>query len=309
MILPVLMAVVLVAGCGGKQEKDLETVKVTKGNILATISSVGEVMPRNRLEIKPAVAGRVENIYVNEGDNVTKGEVLALISSTDRAALLDAARAKGQAEVNYWENVYKPSPVTAPLNGFIIVRNVEPGQSVDSATAVLVMADHLIVKAQVDETDLGKIKIGQDTSIVLDAYPNDRIPGKVEHIAYESQTINNVTVYEVDVLPTTVPSFFRSGMSATVNFIMNEKKNILMLPVNAVRKLKGSSVIFVKSKSGTGYDTVQVTTGVADDENIEIVSGAELDEEVVIPTIKMVQDASGGGRGGMRPSIFGGGRR
>jgi len=81
--------------CASSPEPRLEKVRVTRGNILASIPATGTVMPRNRLEIKPPVAGRVEQILVNEGHNVRKGEILAWMSSNDRAALLDAARAKG----------------------------------------------------------------------------------------------------------------------------------------------------------------------------------------------------------------------
>lgn len=310
-VLALIMAVVLVSSCTGKKEKPAEVVRVSRGSITASIPSVGEVMPRNRVEIKPVVTGRIEVINVNEGVRVHKGQILALISSSDRAALLDAARAKGPEEVRFWEDAYKPSPVTAPLDGFIIKRDTQPGQTIDTQTPVLVMADKLIVKAQVDETDIGKIRLGQATAIVLDSYPDKNIPGIVEHIAYESQTVNNVIVYNVDVTPVTVPPYFRSGMSATVSFFQSAKENILILPSNAVRKLKGSSVVFVKGNSSKEYSTVQVKTGLETNEDIEIESGLSEGQEVIIPTSKMVQELQSRSRGGRpgQPSIFGGGRR
>ncbi|OGC09980.1 hypothetical protein A3F86_02470 [candidate division WOR-1 bacterium RIFCSPLOWO2_12_FULL_45_9] len=99
------------------------------------------------------------------------------------------------------------------------------------------MADKLIVKAQVDETDIGKIRVGQQVVIELDAYAGKEISGRVEHIAYESETVNNVTIYEVDIVPVEVPEFFRAGMSATVNFVLEEKKNVILLPLRAVKKI------------------------------------------------------------------------
>ena len=309
-IVPLLLIPLLMTSCGGKKEKTFESVKVTKGNISASIACVGEVTPRNRIEIKPAVAGRIEKIYVNEGDSVSKGQTLALVSSTDRAALIDAARAQGPEEVKYWEDVYKASPVTAPLDGFIIKRNVEPGQSADMSSPVLVMADKLIVKVQVDETDIGKIRLGQSATIVLDSYPDAKIKGKVEHIAYESEVINNVTIYKVNVLPVSVPSFFRSGMSATVNFLQNEIKDVMVLPSNAVRKMRGNSFVFLKTGDNGSYKMTAVTTGLESDGNIEIISGLTETSEAIIPNAKMVQEMQRGG--GMRPgqpAIFGGGRR
>ena len=178
-----LIAAVLLTSCAGeKKEKKLEMVKVTRGDLAAFIPSTGVVTPRNRLEIKPPVSGRIEEVLVEKGERVRKGQILAWISSSDRAALLDAARSKGPAETKYWEEVYKPAPIIAPIDGFIIVRNVEPGQSFSVSDAVLVMADKLIVKAQVDETDIGKIRVGQKADIVLDAYPDEKTAAAVESI-------------------------------------------------------------------------------------------------------------------------------
>jgi membrane fusion protein, macrolide-specific efflux system len=66
------------------------------GSIQTTISTTGTVLPKNRLEVKPPVAGRVDSILVQEGDHVKSGQIVAWMSSTERAALLDAARGQGQ---------------------------------------------------------------------------------------------------------------------------------------------------------------------------------------------------------------------
>lgn len=300
------LALIFVASCAPSNNTKIETAKVTRGNILASIPATGVVEPYNRLEIKPPVAGRVEEVLVSEGALVKRGQIIAWMSSADRAALLDAARAKGEAEVKYWESVYKPTPVIAPVDGFIIVRNVEPGQSLTVGDAILVMADHLIVKAQVDETDLASIKINQKVSIVLDSYSDTTISGRVEHIAYESLLINNVTIYEVDVAPNVVPAFFRSGMSATVNFYQNEKNNILTLPLKAVKKVGNTSYVFIMKDSKVS--ALQVKTGLENNSSIEIISGLSVEAEVVIPTAKIISDTLDT-QHGPRFNIFGGGQR
>lgn len=283
-----LCLLIVVPACGKKtQEKPPQTAKVTRGNILAELPTTGGVIPRNRLEIKPPVAGRIEQVLVVEGQRVTKGQVLAWMSSSERAAILDAARAKGPDEIQYWQDVYKPAPIMAPLVGFIIKRSMEPGQYFGLSDTVLVLADRLIVEAQVDETDIGQIKLGQKADIVLDAYPDKIVPGTVEHIAYESETINNVTVYNVDVLPQTVPDFFRSGMSASVNFLLKEKKDVLTLPLAAVKKRGGRSYVFQKAEDQ--YKAVPVETGLENTANLEIISGVSEGDEVIIPTQRVVE--------------------
>jgi len=288
-IMPFIIGLLFLAACAPSNEKPLETAKVTRGNILAQLPTTGVVIPRNRLGIKPPVAGRVEQALVVEGQHVAKGEVLAWMSSSERAALLDAARAKGPEEVKYWEDVYKPAPIIAPLDGFIIKRNMEPGQFFSISDDVLVMADRLIVQAQVDETDIGRIKVGQKADIVLDAYPDASIPAQVEQIAYESQTINNVTVYMINVLPESVPSFFRSGMSSTVNFTMDERTDVLELPLTAIKKKGGRSYVFIQQNGS--IKAMQVQTGLENSSKVELVSGLKEGDEVVIPTQKIIQEA------------------
>lgn len=283
-----LLLSIILGGCGGNKARLLEKATVTRGNILAELPTTGVVIPRNRLEIKPPVAGRIDQVMVAEGQKVKKGDVLAWMSSSERAALLDAARGKGTAEVKYWSDVYKPAPIIAPLDGFIIVRNAEPGQTLSPNDVPLVMADKLIVEAQIDETDIGRIKLHQKSGIVLDAYPDKAIDGAVEHIAYESQTINNVTIYKVDVLPSQVPIYFRSGMSATVNFMMNERRNVLTLPINAIKK-KGKRTYAFILKAGQ-VKPIQVQTGLENTSNLEIISGLAEGAEVVIPTPKILAE-------------------
>ncbi|MBU0687530.1 MAG: efflux RND transporter periplasmic adaptor subunit [Candidatus Margulisbacteria bacterium] len=289
-----MVTLLFLVSCGGEDGTPPETTVVKKGNIMAVIASTGIVMPRNRLEIKPPIAGRIESVLVGEGQWVRKGQILAWMSSSERAALLDAARSKGEEELKHWEEVYRPSPIMAPLNGFIIQRDVEPGQSVTGSEAVLVMADKLIVKAQVDETDIGQIKLQQKVVIALDAFPGQPIDGVVEHIAYESDVINNVTIYEVDVVPKTVPSFFRSGMSAIVDFLLDERKDVLMLPARAVVVKNGASYVFLESEDEDEPKTVKVKAGLEGSDQIEVISGVSAGTKVVIPTKKMIEDAFGG---------------
>ena len=78
------------------QGASYEPTKVTRGGLQVSILATGAVSPENRLEIKPPIAGRVEQVLVEEGQMVKKGDILAWMSSTERAAVLDAARAQGE---------------------------------------------------------------------------------------------------------------------------------------------------------------------------------------------------------------------
>ncbi len=257
-----------------------------RGVIQTVISTTGTVLPKNRLEIKPPVNGRVESVEVKEGDKVKVGQIVAWMSSTDRAALLDNARGQGEEALKYWQDAYKPIPLLAPIDGEVIVATTQPGQTVTTTDAVIVLSDRLIVRAQVDETDIGKVEEGQKAEVTLDAYPDTKIKAGVEHIYHESQTVNNVTIYSVDLSPEEVPAFFRSGMNATVNFIEQGRENALLIPLAAVSQENGESTVMVSQ--GPDKEPVKrvVKLGVSDDKNTEVLSGIDENDTLVLKTKK-----------------------
>ena len=261
-----------------------EETKVERGAINIEILATGVVSPENRLEIKPPIAGRVEEVLVEEGQDVKKGEVLAKMSSTERAALLDAATARGPNELRRWQEFYRPAPIMAPIDGTIIARNVEPGQSFTTADAVFVMSDRLTVKAQVDETDIAEIKLGQRADIVLDAYPDEHMPSVVDKMAYDATTVNNVTNYIVDVLPDETPEFMRSGMTANVRFLISSKEGVLTLPTAAVTTKGGKKSVLVPPSGPVGKPTQrEIEVGASDGRMVEIISGLSEGDLVLAP--------------------------
>lgn len=271
----------------GASSEIIREIRPSIGTIQTVVSTTGTVLPKNRLQVKPPVNGRIDSIEVQEGDKVKTGQILAWMSSTERAALLDAARGQGEASLKYWKEVYKGIPLLSPIDGEVIVETTQPGQTVATSDAVVVLSDHLIIRAEVDETDIGKVKLGQAAVIMLDAYPDKKIKASVEHIYYESQTVNNVTIYNVDLLPKEVPPFFRSGMNATVNFIIENKENILIIPQEAVHKTKEGIFVLVKG-SANQPTLVPVSLGISDDKNVEVLSGVTQNDTLIITTKKYV---------------------
>lgn len=295
----VLMAVFVLIKITHKQPVEIiQQISPSYGSIQTTITSTATVQPQNRLEIKPPINGRIEEILVNEGDKVKAGQTLAWMSSTERAALMDAARSQGPEALKYWEEVYKPTPLLSPIDGEVIVSKDYPGQIITTNDAVVVLSDHLIVQAQVDETDIGKIKLGQEASLSLDAYPQIKIKGKVNHIYYESVIQNNVTIYQVDILPEKVPPMFRSGMSATVNIVEKAKDKILTLPVGAVKRGKEGAYVLISKGKGEKPEERGVEVGISDDKNVEIISGLTPDDKVLLIT---QQYKLAPGKGGVNP--------
>ncbi len=273
------------SGKEAKKDEASEDAAVYKGTIRTLISSTGTVLPQNRLQILPPLNGRVDRILVKEGDLVRAGMIVAWMSSNERAALIDSARASGDQSVQYWTDAYKPIPIVAPITGTVIVRAVEPGQTVTILNSIIVLSDRLIIKADVDETDIGRVHVGQKAIISLDAYPEIKVNARVDHISYESTIINNVTMYKVDVLPDSVPGVFRSGMSANVDIIESIRENALLVPLKAVYNDKeGGKYVLLKNKT---IDKRMVKTGIISDNDIEILDGLKENDIIIIKNIQM----------------------
>lgn len=283
-------------------DETVRDIRPTIGSIRTIISATGTVLPKNRLEVKPPVNGRIEKILVQEGDEVKAGQILAWMSSTERAALLDSARGKGEESLKYWEEVYKPIPLPAPIDGEVIVAKTQPGQTVTTSDAVLVLSDRLIVRAQVDETDIGKIKPEMKAIITLDAYPDENINATVEHIYYESETVNNVTMYEVDLITQEVPAFFRSGMNTNVDFIEQDKENILLIPNEAVYKEGAENYVFIRQNNDREPLRKRIMLGISDDKSTEVISGITKNDRIILKNSKYTLPKSVTGKNPFLPS-------
>jgi macrolide-specific efflux system membrane fusion protein len=292
---------------GAASQDGTKDIHAQLAAIQTYISSTGDVLPKNRLEIRPPVGGRVEEVLVKEGEKVKAGQIVAWMSSTDRAALLDAARGKGDDALAYWRDVYKPVALVAPIDGEVIVATMQPGQTVTAADPVLVISDKLIFRAQVDETDIGKISIGQEALVTLDAYQDVRIKATVDHVYFESKTVNNVTIYEVDLKAEELPAFCRSGMNVTVDFKAAGKENILTLPVDAIKNDKDGTYVMVRDRGKKEPQRRAVIAGITDDARVEIVSGLTSEDTIVVKSRKFSLPKNAAGTNPFAPARPAGG--
>ena len=197
----------------------------------------------------------------------------------------------------------------SPISGTLIARSFEPGQGVTASDAVLTVSDRLIIRANVDETDIAQLKVGQEARLTLDAYPDQPFDAKAVHIAYEAKTVSNVTVYEVEVAANKTPAFMRSGMTASVDFYTEKHLDVLMIPNDAIQsraesadKNKASpkalggkgkpSVVLVpgpvalNGKAGPPVEK-EIRTGLSDGKNTEVIDGLAEGETVLLKAVSL----------------------
>ena len=295
----VIVAVIVLIGCVSiylaltwrAAQPAYDYLQVDRGIMRVDLRESGVVEPEHKLEITPPIPGRIDQILVANGTLVKQGQVLAVMSSTDRAALIDAARAASAKEYEFWQKVYKPAPLLAPLDGRIISTGVVPGEVVVTAQTVFTMSDHLIVQANVDETDLDQIWVGQKVAITFEGFPDAKLNGTVHEIAQDSTTVNNVTTYLVNIYFDETPSFVVSGLSTNLWFHVSERENVLRVPTDAITP-EGKVLVV----PGPGQDPVlqAVRVGATDGIYTEIVSGLKEGDWIARPQFSLQRQTNGG---------------
>ena len=264
---------------GGEEVRYASTAAFVK-ELAEYVETTGGVEPLNRIEIQPSSSGRIEKILVEEGRRVALGETLALMSSADRVAILDSARAMGDEQFNYWQEAYKPIKIISPIEGTVILKNVVEGQTVGANTVLFAISDRLIVAVGVDESDIGRVRTGQLAEIIRDAYPDSRVKGSVFQILDEGKNQSNVITYTVKIRPARVPDFFKSQMTANIKIRVTEPKPALFVPSRAVTlDASGATSVITALEKGKPVHK-KVVTGLDDGELVQIKRGLEEGEAV-----------------------------
>ena len=149
--------------------------------------------------------------------------------------------------------------VTAPMDGVVIRRNVEPGDTVTSGvssfnagTVLMTVADigTMIIKAGVNEVDIGKVRLEQPVKVSLDAYPKVRFAGVIKRIAPAARLEEKVKVFDVEIAIDRQGAELRTGMTANVDVLGERKDQVLTVPVEALFRKDEAELVYVK-KAGT----------------------------------------------------------
>jgi macrolide-specific efflux system membrane fusion protein len=271
---------------------DAASTRAVYGPISQTVDATGSIVPQSRVEIKPAFGGRVERLLAAEGDKVAAGEILGWISSTDRAAILDAARATGAGAFKTWQQAYRPSPIVSPISGVVVLRGVVEGQTVDVSSVVYAVADLLIAYAKVDESDVDSIRIGQRSIVTLDSDPAKPLRGTVFGILQEGSNSSGIVTYGAKIRLDRVPPGARSQMTINAAFETAHKGRALLLPADAVQTLPDDTRTVSVPAAGGGAVSLAVATGLENDDQVEILSGLSEGDVALLPKDAYVpQDA------------------
>ena len=252
------------------------TFAATVNTPYGTVSSAGSgtIGGGTVTTLKADVSGTVSYIAVKDGDYVKKGQLIAKLTSDS----LTNSQRSNQLNLKDSELSLKSSRkslddynITSPISGTVITKNSKAGDKIDnsnSQTVMMVVADMSKVKftITVDELDITKIALGQTAVVDADALPEETYEAKVTSIAGEgTSTGDGVTTFKVE-LTIDEPGNLRSGMNVNANIVIEEAKDVIGIPEEALMNTKGSTAkVLVKSdKAASKNDKRNAEGGDAD---------------------------------------------
>ena len=376
-----LVIVAVAATRGGTKIDPTKLAKVERGDLTKNVVATGKITPITKVEIKSKASGIVKKLYVDYGDHVKQGQVLADLDrveieaqvSSARAQLLssqanlksaqadekraevdaqgvdiptlqrayqraqemskdgvvsqsalddaqrsyimavnkrDVARAqltvnkakvsqaeadvqKDEASLKQFEEQLSYTTITAPIDGIVLSRDVEVGDAVSSilvlgsgATLVMTLGDtsEVYVKGKVDESDIGKVYLGQPARIRVETFKDKTFTGHVTKISPMGVEKDNVTTFEVRVSINNPGGELKAEMTANAEIILDEHKNVLMIPEGAILydKDKKASVDIPDSHGKDGMKKIAVNIGISNGVKTEVQSGLKEGDQVVL---------------------------
>jgi multidrug resistance efflux pump len=181
--------------------------------------------------------------------------------------------------------------VVSPIDGIITQRSVQIGQIISSGisnvgggTTTMVISDisKIFVLASVDESDIGGVQVGQSVKVTVDAYPGKGFEGSVIRISPRGVNVSNVVTFEVKVEVTSKEkNLLRPEMTATVEILISEKSEAILVSSDALLRKKGKTIVTVQKDEKTTEER-EVVTGINDGKQTEIISGLTKGETVVV---------------------------
>lgn len=354
---------------------------VERGDIARSVVATGKIQPRSKVEVKSKASGIVKKLYVDYGEYVKTGQLLAdldkeqlqaqlreatatlqasqaaeesakatfernkveaegpdvpflksalertrklssqglianqlledsekayqtalnkQLTATRNVAVSRAEVAKAAAQVaqaraalERTEEDLRNSTIVSPMDGLVLSRNVEVGDAVSSilvlgsqATLLFTLGDvgDVYVLGKVDQADIGKVFLGQRARIVVESFKDKKFEGAVTKIAPLGVEKDNVTTFEVRVSIKNPGGELKANMSANAEVILEEKKNVLLLPDSSVvyDRERHASVEVPDPTAEKGRKKIPVKLGISNGLKAELVAGVNQGQQVIL---------------------------
>ena len=224
----------------------------------------------------------------------TRDKAVAQITvDTARLHQAQAQVAQAQASLKQLQEQLSYTIITSPMDGVVLSRDVELGDAVSSilvmgSTATLVMTvgdiQHVYVQGKVDESDIGKVYLGQTARIKVESFKDKTFLGKVTRIAPLGVEKDNVTTFEVRVSIDNPGEELKANMTANAEIILDEHKNALTVPEQAViyDKDRNATVEVPDARQKKGRRVVAIKAGISNGTKTEVLAGLNAGDTVIL---------------------------
>ena len=326
---------IAMASCQQKQEvvkKESTSIRV-KAKPVQTVNGMLNLRYSGTIEAEQTIplsfqsSGTVEQVLVQEGDVVRKGQLLAVVNKADNQSIYNSAQASYQqakdaydrlkqvydkgslSEVKWVEmetnlktaesqlqiarNNLDKCNLYAPTNGIVGTRNIEPGQySVSSLSPIeLVKIETVSVKISVPENEIGKIKKGMTARFTISALDNKNFEGTITNIGVVADQFSRT--YEVKMKVNNSNLEMKPGMVCDVILNTSTEKELVVVPYNAISKdTDGNSFVYVLQPDNQSVKKQIIKIGGYQTSGVEVMSGLTANQAVIVEGKEKLEDNS-----------------
>lgn len=201
-----------------------------------------------------------------------------------------------QIALDQAELTLQHAQIVAPFDGTVTAVDIKLGQSASGTAFAIADLDHLEIVVNMAEVDINRVQVGQQAGVTLDAVTDATFQGKVSQIAPAGVLSSGVVNYPVTVALSDPTAAVKTGMTANLNIITDQRDNVLMVPNRALRTVAKQKVVTVLFEGQQIQMPVQ--TGLSNDTMTEIASGLKEGDVVVLSSTTTTTTGGGGGIGG-----------
>lgn len=250
-------------------------------NVLSVQQNIASQKIANQISINAAKSSLDSAIAV-----LARAEDQLLIKKTGaRSEDIDFQKAQvrqQQASLLSIVDRIKKTSLIAPINGVVTRVNLEKGTAISPAHLAVSMNSlgNFEIELDIPETDITKVKPGQMAKIYLDALPREQLPGHITKINPAETIIHGIVYYKATVVFDEQDERVKSGMTANIDIIINQKENVLVVPLRSIIERNNST--FVRIIKNEQLEEKEIVTGASSPfGEIEVVSGLSENEEIV----------------------------
>lgn len=253
---------------------------------------LADAFSRQEIDLKKLALENSQKNYETAKDSYNNAK-------NNSTSLEEASVSQARAALDKALSNLEDAELKAPCDGVVLTLNYKIGETVSTNNdfAVITDGNGIKVNAAVLEMDIKDVYLGQRAEVELESIPSQIFTGKVTYIdTLPVNDPNGVVAYNVEIRLDEQEATIRSGSSCLATFVIKEKKDVLVIPNDAVKMISGKQTAEVKDKKGI-LNLRQIKTGFTDGTNVEVIKGLQLNEIVVVrKPVKTADTPAGGGK-------------